>query len=283
MVLTPADVHNVAFSRPRIGKRGYDEQEVDLFIDLVEQELTRHLSEEGELRSRCAEFRNRDGGLAQREAQLSEREATVGEHECELHRQENQLRQQAAEFARRAAQVAGQKVPLPQQVAQLRHREAQVAQREARLAQRQAEVADHEAQLAQREGELSQREAELRRLDEQRAVAARIGTQQLRAVPTPAAVNGAPRLEEVRTVASLHGRHDMERMAIRAVTDALGNTVTETVHERALGGPLDHGRPDAGSQQPELERLRQENAELTQSLRLLKSAAALLAAALNRP
>ena len=46
MALTPADVHNVAFSRPRIGKRGYSEQEVDLFIDLVEQELMRVLPQE---------------------------------------------------------------------------------------------------------------------------------------------------------------------------------------------------------------------------------------------
>ena len=36
MPLTPADVHNVAFSKPPIGKRGYNEDEVDQFLDLVE-------------------------------------------------------------------------------------------------------------------------------------------------------------------------------------------------------------------------------------------------------
>ena len=36
MPLTPADVHNVAFSKPPIGKRGYNEDEVDAFLDLVE-------------------------------------------------------------------------------------------------------------------------------------------------------------------------------------------------------------------------------------------------------
>lgn len=41
MPLTPADVHNVAFSKPPIGKRGYNEDEVDAFLDLVENELTR--------------------------------------------------------------------------------------------------------------------------------------------------------------------------------------------------------------------------------------------------
>ena len=33
MPLTPADVHNVAFSKPPIGKRGYNEDEVDAFLD----------------------------------------------------------------------------------------------------------------------------------------------------------------------------------------------------------------------------------------------------------
>jgi len=32
MSLTPADVHNVAFSKPPIGKRGYNEDEVDLSL-----------------------------------------------------------------------------------------------------------------------------------------------------------------------------------------------------------------------------------------------------------
>ncbi|GAA2014220.1 DivIVA domain-containing protein [Nakamurella flavida] len=41
MGLTPADVHNVAFKKPSIGKRGYDEDEVDAFLDLVETEMTR--------------------------------------------------------------------------------------------------------------------------------------------------------------------------------------------------------------------------------------------------
>jgi DivIVA domain-containing protein len=39
MPLTPADVHNVAFSKPPIGQPGYHEHEVDAFIDLIEAEL----------------------------------------------------------------------------------------------------------------------------------------------------------------------------------------------------------------------------------------------------
>ena len=40
MNLTPADVRNVAFHKPPLGRRGYDEQEVDSFLDRVEETLT---------------------------------------------------------------------------------------------------------------------------------------------------------------------------------------------------------------------------------------------------
>lgn len=51
MALTPAEVHNVAFKKPPIGKRGYDEEEVDAFLDVVEIELSRLIEENNELRS----------------------------------------------------------------------------------------------------------------------------------------------------------------------------------------------------------------------------------------
>lgn len=56
MPLTPADVHNVAFSKPPIGKRGYNEDEVDAFLDLVENELTRLIEENSDLRQRINEL-----------------------------------------------------------------------------------------------------------------------------------------------------------------------------------------------------------------------------------
>ncbi|MDR3663956.1 MAG: DivIVA domain-containing protein [Mycobacterium sp.] len=56
MPLTPADVHNVAFSKPPIGKRGYNEDEVDAFLDLVETELTRLIEENSDLRQRVSEL-----------------------------------------------------------------------------------------------------------------------------------------------------------------------------------------------------------------------------------
>jgi DivIVA domain-containing protein len=51
MPLTPADVANVAFGKPPMGKRGYHENEVDTFLDLVHAELTRLIHDNNELRS----------------------------------------------------------------------------------------------------------------------------------------------------------------------------------------------------------------------------------------
>ena len=69
MPLTPADVHNVAFSKPPIGKRGYNEDEVDAFLDLVETELARLIEENADLRQRVgeldAELGSERGGVVQ--------------------------------------------------------------------------------------------------------------------------------------------------------------------------------------------------------------------------
>jgi DivIVA domain-containing protein len=49
MPWTPADVANVAFSKPPPGKRGYNEDEVDAFLDLVEAGLARLIQENTDL------------------------------------------------------------------------------------------------------------------------------------------------------------------------------------------------------------------------------------------
>ncbi|HTJ32622.1 MAG TPA: DivIVA domain-containing protein [Dactylosporangium sp.] len=40
MMLTPADVKALRFAKAPFGKRGYDEDEVDQFLDVVAQTLT---------------------------------------------------------------------------------------------------------------------------------------------------------------------------------------------------------------------------------------------------
>jgi DivIVA domain-containing protein len=37
--LTPQQVHNAAFNKPAIGKRGYDEDEVDAFLERVARQV----------------------------------------------------------------------------------------------------------------------------------------------------------------------------------------------------------------------------------------------------
>src|SRR6058998_2906146 len=53
MPLTPEDVQNKRFSTVRF-KEGYDEEEVDAFLDEVEAELRRLLGENADFRSRPA-------------------------------------------------------------------------------------------------------------------------------------------------------------------------------------------------------------------------------------
>jgi DivIVA domain-containing protein len=91
MPLTPADVHNVAFKKPPIGKRGYDEEEVDAFLDEVERELARLIEENNELRAQLERGGGRPAGpgadprlgaeLAELKAQLDrlQREKTQAE------------------------------------------------------------------------------------------------------------------------------------------------------------------------------------------------------------
>jgi DivIVA domain-containing protein len=55
MPLMPADVRNVTFSKPPLGKRGYHEDEVDAFLDLVQAELARLIEENEDLRNQVGQ------------------------------------------------------------------------------------------------------------------------------------------------------------------------------------------------------------------------------------
>jgi DivIVA domain-containing protein len=139
MPLTPAEVHNVAFKKPPIGKRGYDEEEVDAFLDIVEVELSRLIEENNDLRARVnagGAFADQDGGNAEAAAEL----AGV--------REENQrLQAQVRELERTMSQG---KDGAQQQVVQLQQQLAQTEQQlaENRRALEQAQQAAAEAQQA---------------------------------------------------------------------------------------------------------------------------------------
>ncbi|MGH3823565.1 MAG: DivIVA-like cell division protein Wag31 [Pseudonocardiaceae bacterium] len=59
MPLTPGDIRNIAFSKPPIGKRGYNEDEVDAFLDLVQAELARLINENNDLHNRVDQLNKR--------------------------------------------------------------------------------------------------------------------------------------------------------------------------------------------------------------------------------
>jgi DivIVA domain-containing protein len=61
MPLTPADVRNKQFSTTRL-RPGYDEEEVDAFLDEVEAELDRLIQENEELRAKLTEVLRGGGG-----------------------------------------------------------------------------------------------------------------------------------------------------------------------------------------------------------------------------
>jgi DivIVA domain-containing protein len=102
MPLTPADVHNVAFKKPPIGKRGYDEEEVDAFLDEVERELARLIEENNELRAQM----ERGGGPARVPAGVGgdpRLAGEIGELKAQLDRVQRD--KVAAEQAARALQA----------------------------------------------------------------------------------------------------------------------------------------------------------------------------------
>ncbi|MEJ3747725.1 DivIVA domain-containing protein [Actinomycetes bacterium KLBMP 9797] len=102
MPLTPADVHNVAFKKPPIGKRGYDEEEVDAFLDEVERELARLIEENNELRAQVERGGGRGGAPAGPGAD-PRLAAELNDLKAQLDR--TQRDKQAAEQAARAMQA----------------------------------------------------------------------------------------------------------------------------------------------------------------------------------
>lgn len=64
MPITPADIHNMAFKKPPIGRRGYDEEEVDALLDEAGQELIRLIEENDVLRNRVRGDGRGDSGPA---------------------------------------------------------------------------------------------------------------------------------------------------------------------------------------------------------------------------
>src|ERR1700712_3959596 len=104
MPLTPAEVHNVVFKKPPIGKRGYDEEEVDAFRDIIEVELARLIDENADLKDRPpGEGASADGSaLAAAREENRKLSARIGELESAL----SQARQPSGEQSESAVLTA---------------------------------------------------------------------------------------------------------------------------------------------------------------------------------
>ena len=138
MALTPAEVHNVAFKKPPIGKRGYDEEEVDAFLDVVEVELARLIEENNDLRSHGGSTNN---GTAQ--GAMAAELASARDDNARLQARVGDLEKALTQGNDGAA---NQVVALQQQLAQA---ERQLAQDRQDLQQARQAVQAAQAQAAQ--------------------------------------------------------------------------------------------------------------------------------------
>jgi DivIVA domain-containing protein len=154
MPLTPAEVHNVAFKKPPIGKRGYDEEEVDAFLDIVEVELSRLIEENNDLRSRsggggapaavadgpsAAELQAAREDNRRLQAHIAELERTLSQGTDGAQQQLVQLQQQLAQTEQNLAENRRQ---LEQAIAAAEQARNEAAQARQEAGQRGAAVPD---------------------------------------------------------------------------------------------------------------------------------------------
>jgi DivIVA domain-containing protein len=134
----------VAFKKPPIGKRGYDEEEVDAFLDIVEVELSRLIEENNELKARPgagAIVANGGASVAELAAVRDDNgrlQARIGELEKALTHGKDGAQQQLVQVQQQLSQTE-------QQLAQTRQ-QLQQAQVAAQQAQQQAAQAAQAAQ-----------------------------------------------------------------------------------------------------------------------------------------
>jgi len=159
MPLTPAEVHNVAFKKPPIGKRGYDEEEVDAFLDIVEVELSRLIEENNDLRARMSAGQPAPSGgggadpaeLAAAREENGRMQNRIAELERALNQGKNGAQQQVVQLQQQVAaleqQLAENRKHLEQ--AQQNLAEAQRAAAAAPKAPTGSQPAEHHAQAVQ--------------------------------------------------------------------------------------------------------------------------------------
>ena len=112
MVLTPADIHNTEFGKASLGRRGYDENDVDTLLDEATGEMIRLLEENDALRNRldaAGPVGDPDGPRRAAQAELSAATAALdrAHRACDrAQRDARHVRQQLDEAQQSAAAAA---------------------------------------------------------------------------------------------------------------------------------------------------------------------------------
>lgn len=87
--------------------------EVDLFLDLIEEEVVSHIERNAELRNRVAGLDKRNTRLADGQVELAQRCTAVTQRERQVGEQEARLCPQEAAIARRRSGCVSKKPSLP--------------------------------------------------------------------------------------------------------------------------------------------------------------------------
>jgi DivIVA domain-containing protein len=129
MPITPADIHNVDFKKPPIGKRGYDEEEVDALLEEASQEMLRLLDENGALTARLREGGGVVAGPAALDAEVAELSAHLQYMREGLARAEHEAREMQVQLERAQDEVRASTQPRPggvvdERVLRMAHRTA---------------------------------------------------------------------------------------------------------------------------------------------------------------
>ncbi|GGL16015.1 DivIVA domain-containing protein [Mangrovihabitans endophyticus] len=139
MSLTPADIHNTQFAKAPRGRRGYDENDVDVLLDEATGEMIRLLEENNVLRHRLGAGAPVDGREADRRAARAELSAATdaldrAHRACDRAEQEARLvRRQLDEVNQAAAAAATERNETsPERVLMMAQHTAEVYVREAR-------------------------------------------------------------------------------------------------------------------------------------------------------
>jgi DivIVA domain-containing protein len=135
MPITPADIHNVDFKKPPIGKRGYDEEEVNALLEEASQEMLRLLDENGALNARLREGNGfADAGVLN--AEVAELAAHLQHMREGLARAEHEAREMQVQLERAHDEVRASVQPRPgavvdDRVLRMAHRTAEEHVRDA--------------------------------------------------------------------------------------------------------------------------------------------------------